>query len=152
MHGTKTNLGTALYFKVYDLRGQRDWPQDETGVLYEYREVRTIRCKRTNRAIKRDVRYVIRTGSDQPGWRIDRLPRIGPAEAVYGLAKGTVRMTHWSTPKEAAQASLLYLTRFETTPALFSSVGYSAIPIPPGCGIVIAANDHTRHASMRLLF
>lgn len=109
MHGAKTNLGTDLSFKVYDLRGQRDWPQDETGVLYEYREVRTIRCKRTNCAIKRNVRYVIRTGSDQPGWRIDRLPRIGPAEAVYGLAKDTVRMTHWCSPKEAAQALVAVL-------------------------------------------
>ena len=96
-----TKLGTKLTLKVHDLQGQRGFPMGSKGLVYEYLEQRTIRCKYTGIEIKRDARYVIRT--DACGqWRIDLLPKLGPAETVYGVGEG--RPDYWPTAKQAAQA------------------------------------------------
>lgn len=101
LHKT-AKLGTALSFKVHNLQGQNGFPVGSKGLVYEYLEQRVIRCKHTGIKIRRDARYVIRTDSTDKGWRIDLLPKLGPAETVYGLDAG--RSTYWSTPEQAAQA------------------------------------------------
>lgn len=97
-----TKLGTALSFKVYNLQMQNGFPVGSKGLVYEYLEQRTIQCKHTGLPIKRDARYAIRTDDTAQGWRIDLLPRVGPAETVYGIGEG--RPTYWSTAKLAAEA------------------------------------------------
>lgn len=95
-----TRLGTTLKFRVYDLRGVRGFPQGQQGYVFEYREQRSIRCKYTGAEIKRDERYVLRTDDTGKGWRIDRLPKFGPAEAVYGQN----REDYWESAEDAAKA------------------------------------------------
>lgn len=97
-----SKLGTKLTFTLIDMRGQNNFPRSQQGFVYEYLEQRVIRCKYTGCNIKRDARYVIRTDDNGWGWRIDLLPKLGPAETVYGI--GTGRPTHWFTAKLAAEA------------------------------------------------
>ena len=111
-----TKLGTKLTLKVYDFRGQSGFPTGSKGLVYEYRENRTIRCKFSGCEIKRDARYAIRTAAGEEGWRIDLLPGLGPTETVYGLGEG--RPTHWSTAKQAAQALSEVLDEIERNSSL----------------------------------
>ena len=97
-----TKLGTKLTFTVYDLQGQGGFPQGAEGLAYEHLEKRIIHCKYTGLPINRDERYILRTDDTGKGWRIDRIVKIGPNEAVYGL--GESRLTYWASAKLAAKA------------------------------------------------
>lgn len=96
-----TSLKSNLLFTVHDLRGKQGFPRGSKGLVFEYVEQRVVTCKVTGRDIQRDARYVIRTAAGEDGWRIDRLPKLGPAETVYGVKD---RATHWPTNEAAAQA------------------------------------------------
>ena len=97
---TTSRLGTRLKFRVFDMRGIRDFPSGFEGVVYHYTEDRTIQCKLTGLDIKRKGRYVILCGPDHL-WRIDLIPSYNaPAEAVYSVS-GEAK---WKTPQEAAKA------------------------------------------------
>ena len=106
MTNSSPNLNTSLVFYVMDMQGMHGFPQGREGLVFEYRETRTIQCRYTGCGIKRDARYVLRTDGTGRGWRIDLLPKLGPAEAVYGV---TDRATYWPTPEEAAQALVAVL-------------------------------------------
>ena len=95
-----SKLGTKLIFKVYDFRGIRGFPQGQDGFQFECFERREIRDKYTGLPIKRDERYVIRTDDTGKGWRIDRIPKVGPAEAIYGIDGAS----YWPTNTAAAKA------------------------------------------------
>jgi hypothetical protein len=112
-----TKLRTGLTFNVHDLRGTNGFPKDQGGLVFEHNEKRLIRCKYTGESIKRDARYVIRTAAGEQGWRIDLLPKIGPAEAVYGV---TDRATHWPTNEAAAQALVEVLDEIRDNSSLGS--------------------------------
>lgn len=113
-----TKLGTTLTFEVLDLRGKRDFPQGQDGLVFVHHEKRTIRCKYTGCEIKRKARYAIRTAAGEQGWRIDLLPDYFlPPETVYGLAEG--RPTHWASKEEAAQALVAVLDEIEHNSSLF---------------------------------
>lgn len=112
-----TKLRTGLAFQVHDLRGSNGFPAGQDGLVFEHREQRVIRCKYTGCEIKRDARYVIRTGAGESGWRIDLLPRLGPAEAVYGVED---RATHWPTNEAAAQALVEVLDEIRDNSSLGS--------------------------------
>ena len=106
---TSKTIGT-LTFNVYDFRGQRGFPSDDKGFVYEYKEQRQIFCKYTRVAIKRDARYVLRTdGTGQ--WRIDLLPKLGPAETVYAV--GGDRTSYWPSVEDAAKSLQEILNEIE---------------------------------------
>jgi hypothetical protein len=112
-----TKLHTNLTFQVHDLRGQNGFPQGQDGLVFEHREQRVIRCKYSGLEIKRDARYVVRTAAGEQGWRIDLLPKLGPTEAVYGVAD---RATHWPTNEAAAQALVEVLDEIRDNSSLGS--------------------------------
>ena len=111
-----SKLGTSLSFRIIDMRGQKGFPRGAKGLCYEYLEQRMIRCKNTGLIITRDARYALRTDHTNKGFRIDLLPRIGPAEAVYGLGEG--RPSYWATAKEAASALVGVLNEIEHNSSL----------------------------------
>jgi hypothetical protein len=100
---TRLGVKKGLKFTIYDLRGKQGFPNTAEGLVFEYEEKRTIYCRYTGKPIKRNARYVIRTGgnpsSKGKGWRIDSLHSMAPAEAVYG-ENG---QAYFSTPTEAAK-------------------------------------------------
>ena len=108
-----TKLNTkALKFSVTDMQGKGGFPMGDEGFVYEYREQRVIKCRVTRLDIHRDVRYRIRTDDTGRGFRIDLLPKFGPAEAVYGLAEG--RPTYWDSAEQAAAALVDVLDEIAT--------------------------------------
>lgn len=118
-----TKLGTQIAFNVIDLRGKQGFPQGQDGLVFEHLERRLVRCKYTGESIKRDARYVIRTAAGDSGWRIDLLPKLGPAEAVYGV---TDRATHWPTNEAAAQALVGVLDEIRDHSSLGRRLGAGA--------------------------
>jgi len=116
---TTTKLGTkTVKFKIHDLRGTNGFPQSQGGLVFEHHEERVIRDKYTGLPIQRDARYVIRTGSDVKGWRIDLLPKLGPPEAVYDL--DPERTAYFPSNAEAAAALVRRLTEISDNSTAFS--------------------------------
>ena len=110
-----TSLRTSLTFEVNALRGKQGFPEDQTGLVFLHREVRTINCKYTGLDIPRRNNFAVRIDGEGQGWRIDKVNGLGPNEAVYDT--DDERTAYFASNHEAAQAlerRLIHIERNST--------------------------------------
>ena len=100
---TRQNVG-GLTFDVIDMRGQKSFPTDETGFVYQYRGKVSAVDPYTGDVKVKPAHFLIRTDARSRGkWRIDKMD-LTIAEAVTELRD------YYPTPEAAAKALKGYLS------------------------------------------